>query len=187
MSNRRRTIPRVNLAFENAPVGKRRNSQVYNVGEHFAGVVGCSQPFTRGCKEFLPPLEILSHRDVAKYDRVDHTVRLPDLRDGRFSGKLFAALSQSGNTAALAHAPRLDLGAAEARDLLLVVRAVPLRNKHLDPLADDLLRRPAENLLGPLIEKGDALALIHADHRVGSDSNDLSEYLVGYAIGHLWL
>src|SRR5688500_5081185 len=121
MSNRCRTIPRVNLAFENAPVGKRRNSQVYNVGEHFAGVVGCSQPFTRGCKEFLPPLEILSHRDVAKYDRVDHTVRLPDLRDGRFSGKLYADLSQSGNTAAINNSPRLDPAESDALTLLLCV------------------------------------------------------------------
>src|SRR5687767_4762955 len=187
MSDRRRTVTLVHTAFENAPVGKRRNREVYNVCEHFAGVVRCSQPLTRGCKKFLPSLEILSHGDVAEYNRVDHPVCLPDLRDRRFSGKLFAALSESGNAATLAHAPRLDLGASEARDLLLVVSAVPLRNQHLDPLADDLLRRPAENLLGPLIEKGDALPLIHADHRIGGDSNDLGEYFVGYAIGHLWL
>jgi hypothetical protein len=61
---------------------------------------------------------------------------------------------------------------------------MPFREQDLDSLSDDFLRRPAEDLLGATIEERDALKLIHADDGIRRNPDDLSEYFVGYSIGH---
>jgi hypothetical protein len=65
-----------------------------------------------------------------------------------------------------------------------VTGTMPLRHQDLDPLPDDLGRRPPEDLLRAAIEERDALEIIHADDGIRCDPNDLSENVVGYSIGH---
>jgi hypothetical protein len=59
-----------------------------------------------------------------------------------------------------------------------------LWQQHLYALSEDFLRRPAEDLLRAAVEERDALEFIHADDRIRRNPDDLSEYVVGYPIGH---
>ena len=108
-----------------------------------------------------------------------------DLRDRGFSRKLLAVLSNTGYLASLTHSPGVHLRAAKLSNVTRVTRPISLWNKRLDPLADDLVRRPAEDGLRPLVEESDALKCVHADDCIGRDFHDFCQNVVRYPVGHL--
>ena len=65
-----------------------------------------------------------------------------------------------------------------------MARAMPLGHQNLNSLSDDLLGRPAKDLFRAIVEERNALKIIHADDRIRRNPDDLSEYVVGYSIGH---
>jgi hypothetical protein len=77
------------------------------------------------------------------------------------------------------------VGAPEFSNVARVSGPISLGNQRLDPLSDDLRRRPAENRLSAFIEEGDALKCIHADDRIRRDLHNLCQNVVRYPVGHL--
>src|SRR6266576_6765767 len=82
--------------FENAAISHRRNCQPRHLIQCFRRPESSRQLLTGFGQELLSLLEVLASRHVTQHDGVDDAVALVDLRDGCFSRKLLAVLSNTG-------------------------------------------------------------------------------------------
>src|SRR3954470_16616501 len=78
----------------------------------------------------------------------------------------------------MTHPPCRLLPAGEFVDELVMVRADPLRQEHVQRLPECLGRRPAEDLLGAPVEMDDSIVLIHGHHGVRGNGEDPGEHRV---------
>jgi hypothetical protein len=167
-----------------ASISENRNRQRHYPCERVIHVEGGGEPFARFGQKALPLFETPAYAYVAQGNCVHDGIVLMHLRDSCFGGKYLSILSESCNLPALAHPARFHLGVTEGVDLFFVPTAIPLRDKNLYPLTDDLRGGPSEDGFRPRVEKGDFLCGVYADDRVGCYSDDFSEDRLGYVGRH---
>ncbi|MCY1009423.1 hypothetical protein OV079_28445 [Nannocystis pusilla] len=114
--------------------------------------------------------------DVSKRHREVSGAADREPRDGRLGGELLAALPQPDDRRApSAHATSGLRTRRESLDQLTMRAAEPLGDEDIERSADHLRLRVAEDLLGPLVEEGDALVLVDRDDRVRRQGDDPGE------------
>src|SRR6266511_2699370 len=111
-------------------------------------------------------LEMLSDGNIAQKDREDILALDLEFRDRGFGRKLGSVFAPAVDIAALAHAPGRIARGCKFNQMLMMRRRKSLRQKQIDRLPNDLLRRVAEDLLRTLVEQRNTLPLIDGDNRV---------------------